>query len=166
LVPSVFYNPSSSTVTSGTVELPGYGVSLHPGQSGEFSVAQFTAPSTGDYVLSFNFTSADTTANGATADYVLNNGETLYSGDVHGPVGSSSFGVSGVSLDLVAGEQIDFAVGQYRNQFLYDSTSVSATLTFTGVPEPSTWAMMLVGFTGVGFVGYRASRGSTALANG
>jgi hypothetical protein len=27
-----------------------------------------------------------------------------------------------------------------------------------GVPEPSTWAMMLLGFAGLGFAGYRASR--------
>jgi hypothetical protein len=24
-----------------------------------------------------------------------------------------------------------------------------------GVPEPSTWAIMLVGFAGIGFLGYR-----------
>jgi hypothetical protein len=29
-----------------------------------------------------------------------------------------------------------------------------------GVPEPSTWAMMLVGFAGLGFAGWRASRKS------
>lgn len=29
-----------------------------------------------------------------------------------------------------------------------------------GVPEPSTWAMMLLGFGGLGFAGYRASRRS------
>ena len=28
----------------------------------------------------------------------------------------------------------------------------------TGIPEPSTWAMMLAGFAGLGYVGYRASR--------
>ena len=28
----------------------------------------------------------------------------------------------------------------------------------TAVPEPSTWAMMLPGFAGLGFAGYRASR--------
>jgi len=27
-----------------------------------------------------------------------------------------------------------------------------------GTPEPSTWAMMLIGFAGLGFAGYRASR--------
>jgi hypothetical protein len=31
-------------------------------------------------------------------------------------------------------------------------------------PEPSTWAMMLLGFAGLGFVGYRRNRGSIALA--
>ncbi len=32
------------------------------------------------------------------------------------------------------------------------------------VPEPSTWALTLLGFTGLGFAGYRASRKSAALA--
>ena len=32
------------------------------------------------------------------------------------------------------------------------------------VPEPSTWAMMFLGFAGLGFAGYRASRRSVALA--
>ena len=31
------------------------------------------------------------------------------------------------------------------------------------VPEPSTWAMMLAGFAGLGFAGYRASRKSVAV---
>jgi hypothetical protein len=31
------------------------------------------------------------------------------------------------------------------------------------VPEPSTWAMMILGFSGVGFMTYRR-RGRTALA--
>ena len=32
------------------------------------------------------------------------------------------------------------------------------------VPEPSTWAMMLFGFAGLGYAGHRASRKSAALA--
>jgi hypothetical protein len=35
--------------------------------------------------------------------------------------------------------------------------------TYTLIPEPSTWAMMLLGFAGLGFAGYRASRKTTAL---
>jgi fibronectin-binding autotransporter adhesin len=33
-----------------------------------------------------------------------------------------------------------------------------------GVPEPSTWAMMLIGFAGLGFVAYRRQKKSAALA--
>ncbi len=33
-----------------------------------------------------------------------------------------------------------------------------ATLTFSAVPEASTWVMMLLGFAGLGFAGYRVSR--------
>ena len=35
---------------------------------------------------------------------------------------------------------------------------------YSPVPEPSTWAMMLLGFAGLGFAGYRASRKTAALA--
>ena len=33
----------------------------------------------------------------------------------------------------------------------------------TTIPEPTTWAMMLLGFAGLGFMGYRASRKNVAL---
>jgi hypothetical protein len=32
------------------------------------------------------------------------------------------------------------------------------------IPEPSTWAMMAIGFAGLGFAGYRSSRRSAAAA--
>ncbi len=32
----------------------------------------------------------------------------------------------------------------------------------TSVPEPSTWAMMLLGFAGLGFAGYRRARAGHA----
>jgi hypothetical protein len=45
-------------------------------------------------------------------------------------------------------------------------TSMTGTLTVTagGVPEPSMWVMMVIGFTGLGFAGYRASHKSAAVA--
>jgi hypothetical protein len=49
----------------------------------------------------------------------------------------------------------------YDNSTLFqygadDLTLLSTTVTLTdGVPEPSTWAMMILGFAGVGFVAYR-----------
>jgi PEP-CTERM motif len=50
------------------------------------------------------------------------------------------------------------------------AASLSLSLETTGViitpgtPEPSTWVMMLVGFAGLGFAGYRGSRKSAAGA--
>jgi PEP-CTERM motif len=38
------------------------------------------------------------------------------------------------------------------------------TTTNGSVPEPSTWAMMLLGFVGLGFVGYRTSRQGVSVA--
>jgi hypothetical protein len=36
------------------------------------------------------------------------------------------------------------------------------TLTIGAVPEPSTWALMLLGFAGLGFAGYRRSAKAVA----
>jgi hypothetical protein len=41
---------------------------------------------------------------------------------------------------------------------------VVVTAATPAVPEPSTWAMMLIGFAGLGYAGCRASRKSAALA--
>jgi hypothetical protein len=55
-----------------------------------------------------------------------------------------------------------FSTGSYTG---FDNSTVAlATVTLSAVPEPSTWAMMLLGFAGLGFAGYRASRKTTALA--
>ena len=48
----------------------------------------------------------------------------------------------------------------------YDAVG-GATVVFdatTGVPEPATWAMMLLGFAGLGFVSYRKTRNAVSIA--
>ena len=40
----------------------------------------------------------------------------------------------------------------------FSLTGVSVLSLNSAIPEPSTWAMMLLGFAGLGFAGYRASR--------
>ena len=65
---------------------------------------------------------------------------------------------------------LDNAVESYSYEYDYATAingnavggfaSASAFVT----PEPSTWAMMLVGLAGLGFAGYRASRKSVALS--
>jgi hypothetical protein len=45
-----------------------------------------------------------------------------------------------------------------------DNHTVGFYTSFGGVPEPSTWAMMLFGFAGLGFVGYRKAARKSAIA--
>ena len=61
-----------------------------------------------------------------------------------------------------------FSHGQFA---LYDTDAamsfsnftVSGSLVSGAVPEPSTWAMMLIGFAGIGFVTYRRTKKSAAV---
>jgi hypothetical protein len=55
-----------------------------------------------------------------------------------------------------------FAPGSYT---LTDDSGQSGTLTFSAIPEPSTWAMMLSGFAGLGYAGWRARRKTARLAD-
>jgi hypothetical protein len=55
------------------------------------------------------------------------------------------------------------------NQAAGPGGTITASFTETAnsagvIPEPSTWAMMLIGLAGLGFAGYRRSRKSAALA--
>jgi hypothetical protein len=63
--------------------------------------------------------------------------------------GGLSFTATSITVN-VAGDNL--AVG---DQLILDVTAGSAPV----VPEPSTWAMMLLGFAGLGFVGYRHKGG-------
>ena len=42
--------------------------------------------------------------------------------------------------------------------------SGNGTVVGPGVPEPTTWAMMVIGFAGLGLAGYRTSRKSVSIA--
>jgi hypothetical protein len=49
--------------------------------------------------------------------------------------------------------------------FLFGTNSYNVTATVTpGVPEPATWAMMILGFAGVGFLAYRRRNGALPVA--
>jgi uncharacterized membrane protein len=45
-----------------------------------------------------------------------------------------------------------------------DAGQVVGVSFLMGVPEPSTWAMMLLGFAGLGIAGYRVRRNSAVVA--
>jgi hypothetical protein len=81
----------------------------------------------------------------------------------------STFDYNGASCSFVSGV-LGCANGvQFTELFASGDTMLDLVVTNAGVspaiPEPSTWALMLIGFAGVGFVGYRrAKRGRAMLA--
>ncbi len=66
-----------------------------------------------------------------------------------GGIDGNQFVLDNLMLSPVAKQSISFA-------------SLSSPRVASEVPEPSTWAMMLVGFAGLGFAGHRASRKTAA----
>ena len=75
----------------------------------------------------------------------------VYSGD---PYHNFTFTVVGTGLDV-----LKFVSAQDPAFTYLDDVSLNAA-----VPEPSTWAMMILGFMGVGFMAYRRRNRAAALA--
>jgi hypothetical protein len=131
--PSNFANPTNNQ--QGTV--PAHSAAFHPGQSGEFSHYIWTAPTSGLFSLSATFSPLDT---GGTDVHILEDGSSLFAGNVS-PGNPQSFSTQ---LSLVAGDTIDFAVGDGPDgTFQRDTTGISATI--SNVPEPGTWAAAALG---------------------
>jgi PEP-CTERM motif len=69
---------------------------------------------------------------------------------------SASFAVdnnNGYTLDLFSGP--DWTPNAVGDKLVVDALY---TVTVGGVPEPSTWAMLLIGFAGLGWAGFRRAR--------
>jgi uncharacterized membrane protein len=93
-------------------------------------------------------------------DYVLPNGNMLGFLDANGvfttlsPFNSTAVTANGINDN---NQIVGFFVDANDNTIGFISSAISA------VPEPSTWAMMLLGFCGLGFA-FRQSRRKAALA--
>jgi hypothetical protein len=82
------------------------------------------------------------------------------------PGGTLAAGQS-YSFDLLFDDRIvttDDEEGVPFTQFYDTHTDGSFTTAAGSVPEPATWAMMLIGFVGLGYAGYRRSRKEAASA--
>jgi subtilase-type serine protease len=115
-------------------------------------------------------------------DVSLAEGFSLTSGETFDIVGTGdglTNGLTSFSLDGVSCEADDGGFkcngGAFFDIFSWSvvpGTTVTGmnaedlvlNVTVTQVPEPSTWAMMLAGFAGLGFLSYRASRKTTTAA--
>ncbi len=155
-----------------TVLVPTGVLWLHPGKTWD-SLVQWTAPTAGTYSYSGEFELLDIHPTGIIGEVFggeIGNARELYSGTLTGPGANQSTKTPGESetfsgtVSLLAGETLTFAVNN-DGDYNYDSTGLMATITSTSnglrattassVPEPSTWAMMLLGFAGLSFAACR-----------
>jgi hypothetical protein len=58
-----------------------------------------------------------------------------------------------ISLDTAGATSVDFFSINPNGTYLFDNGTFTTDV--AAVPEPSTWAMMVLGFAGVGFMAYR-----------
>jgi hypothetical protein len=73
----------------------------------------------------------------------------------------------GFSFSLKNGQDVDIFSGEPDGLYEVEGTNSFGTADFTltaAVPKPSTWAMMLLGFCGLGFMAYRRKSGEVRLA--
>jgi hypothetical protein len=69
-------------------------------------------------------------------------------------IGTGPVALSGLSGDLKVG---------YWDTFYPDNSGTQTLSITTGVPEPTTWALMILGLCGVGFVAYRRKLNGPSL---
>jgi hypothetical protein len=156
-VPLIAKNMSGQTLDIyNTVTQPTDVLNVHPGPAID-AIVQFTAPTSSYYTISSFFQTLDNNPSGVIVD-VFKNSTSLLSQTLQGQPATSTAGGGIVTYDdrifLAAGDKLSFGVnndGSYYN----DSTGLSAVI--TAVPEPTTWALMLIGLGAMG-VSLRSSR--------
>lgn len=133
--PSVIYNNQGSTQSYPTVVHPADLLNLHPGPNGERSVARWTAPADGRYLVEGRFQGIDT--GGTTTDGIIaHNNELVLKTPVTGYNTSRPFSFE---IDVASGGWIDFIVDYGGNaNYEYDSTGLAATITRQADPIPPT----------------------------
>ena len=72
----------------------------------------------------------------------------------------SDFTLESIMADVVAGTNTLTFIGLAAG----DHTAFIDNVSVMTVPEPSTWAMMLLGIAGLGFAGYRRSHKVASIA--
>jgi hypothetical protein len=132
----------------GTYTVPDDRLLLHPGVASAVGVF-FNAPEAGVYDYAVNFSILDDSPSGVFLIGVTNASGAPVS-ELLGPLNSQNPTRSrSGSVTLAQGQFLAFIVnngGSYSN----DSTGFNFTLTSAAVPEPSAWALMILGFGGAG----------------
>jgi hypothetical protein len=131
------------------------------GPSATFKLPQNPSPDFVDPDVYFGFFSVQATIDGSPSNLF---GLSFFnSGDGGGLADDSYYDLTGPQLYVGPESSPTFVPGVY---VMYNTLTLNAdTLTLTIIPEPSTWAMILAGFSSLGLVGVRrANRGASRIA--
>jgi hypothetical protein len=131
--PAAYFNPTANVIVDSTLTAQAGQFFLHPGPSGEYSLARWTAPRAGVYAVHALFEGIDV-APTTTDVHVLDDGVDVASGFLNIDGGADLF-ESNTSVDAAAGDTIDFAVGNGGNGYISDSTALSATVCSGGAGD-------------------------------
>ena len=133
--PYVLHNGTAHNVTNNfSIYQPGQ-LALQPGGLVQYSIVRWTAPSSGTF--SINATFSGLSSLGDSVDvHILLDGISIFNSVVN--PNPASFATSG---SLVAGDRIDFVVGNGGNGANEDNTALLATI----VPEPATLGLVGLG---------------------
>jgi hypothetical protein len=164
--PAIIKNTLGVAFSASTAVFPTNVLDIHPGIDDDV-IIRFTAPTAGTYTYAGLFETLDYQAPSGIIGEIYKNGQQLFSQELVGnPKADLTNLLPGEVIDfngsifLAQGDTLSFAANRDGN-YLFDSTGFDVTIT-TGVPEPSTWAMMLLGFAGIAAITYRR-RKSTML---
>ncbi|MHB8522845.1 MAG: glycoside hydrolase family 2 protein [Limisphaerales bacterium] len=127
--PWIVLNPESEPIaTPFGFGWPPHQVCLHPGANGEFSVARWTAPRSGQVAISARFTGVPKTP--ATTDvHLLHRGRPLFDSLINVDGHPNSAAYSG-RIAVAQGDTVDFVVGFGNQNYGSDTTRLAASLQF------------------------------------
>lgn len=156
----------AKTYVAGVYDPPGTNwwaedyLGLHADSAGNMPVIQFTAAVDGDYTFDGRFQAQDQYPTGV--DLMAYVGATSqFSTSLYGGAYDFSF-----AKTLAAGDKVSFLMGPGGN-WAYDTTGFKLAVTgpdvVSGVPEPTSWAMMILG-AGLAGSALRGARRRRVLA--
>lgn len=166
-LPTILKNLTNSTIPreDGTIgPWPADLLLLHPGQTGDYSVVRFTAPTSATYVVTGEFMAIgdSTGGNGVTTDSASITTSVPSSTPIYQTTSITTPYTFAFNETMTAGQSLDFAVGLGpQGQFSYDSTGFDATISAT--PEPGFYGVLALGLAVLAFAARRRRTSGLAI---